>query len=253
MSDDWDAARYDAEQSFVAEYGTPLVDLLDPAAGATVLDLGCGTGDLTARLDQRVGDGGRAVGIDRSASMLSRARERHEGPTFLRGDLRALPVEGVDGALSNAALHWVPATDQDGVLVAVADALRPEGRFVAELGGTGNVASVVRAANAARREHGHDPVEPWYFPSVGEYATRLERAGFEVRRAVLFDRPTELDGADRLASWLAQFGDPLFGDCRNRGTLTAATIERLRNDRFDGDTWTLDYRRLRFVAVREGT
>lgn len=244
--DDWDAARYDADQSFVADYGTPLVDLLDPAPDATALDLGCGTSDLTAALADRVGT---AIGIDRSAAMVARARSRHDRPAFVRGDLRALPVRAADAALSNAALHWVPAADQDQVLGGVAGVLRPGGRFVAELGGTGNVASVVRAANEARRDQGPDPVDPWYFPSVGEYASRLERAGFEVRQATVFDRPTELDGEDGLASWLAQFGDPLFGDCRTRAELATRTVETLRDDRFDGSTWTLDYRRLRFVAV----
>jgi len=250
VTSDWDATRYDTDQSFVAAYGTPLVDLLDPEPGERVLDLGCGTGDLTATLAERVGDAGRAVGVDRSPSMVARARTRHDGPAFVRGDLRAPPVRGADGALSNAALHWVPAADQDRVLAAVADALRQDGRFVAELGGTGNVASVVRAANAARREHGHDPAEPWYFPSVGEYTMRLEDAGFEVRRAVLFDRPTDLDGTDGLASWLAQFGDPLLGELPDRDAVAAAIVERLREERFDGETWTLDYRRLRLVAVR---
>lgn len=247
MSDDWDAARYDSDQSFVTDHGTPLVALLDPAPEATVLDLGCGTGDLTAALADRAGT---AVGIDRSASMVGRARDRHEGTTFVRGDLRRLPIRRADAALSNAVLHWVPAADQDAVLESVARTLPSGGRFVAELGGTGNVASVVRAVNEARRDHGHDPVDPWYFPSVGEYATRLEDAGFEVRQAVLFDRPTELDGPDGLASWLSQFGDPLFGDCPEREAIAARTVEALRGERFDGETWTLDYRRLRFVAVR---
>lgn len=247
----WDAARYDEDQSFVAEYGTPLLDLLDPAPGETVLDLGCGTGDLTASVADRIGQEGRAVGVDRAPSMIRRARDRHPAATFVRADLRSLPIADADAALSNAALHWVPAADQDRVLDGVADVLRPGSRFVAELGGTGNVASVVAAANDARREHGHEPADPWYFPSVGEYATRLERAGFEVRLARLFDRPTELDGEDGLRSWLTQFGDPLLGDLDDRETLTSAVVGRLRGERFDGTSWTLDYRRLRFVAVRD--
>jgi trans-aconitate methyltransferase len=247
----WDVARYDADQSFVADYGESLVDLLDPVPGATALDLGCGTGDLTATLAERVGATGRAVGVDRAPSMVRRARARHDAPAFVRGDLRATPLTGADAALSNAALHWVPAADHDRVLASVADALHPDGRFVAELGGTGNVASVVAAANAARRGAGHDPVEPWHFPSVGSYTTRLERAGFEVRLARLFDRPTELAGADGLASWLTQFGDPLFGGLPDRDALESAVVDRLRTDRFDGTDWTLDYRRLRFVAIRK--
>ena len=255
-TNDWDADDYDDGHGFVHEYGQSLVEWLDPKPGERVLDLGCGTGHLTAEIAERVGGGGEAVGIDRSAEMIRAAREDHDRPRFQRIDARSFAAsDAFDAVFSNAALHWIPAADQDAVVGAVARALVPGGRFVAEMGGVGNVAAITTATLAELRERGYDRDQPWYFPSVGEYATRLERAGFEVRRAVLFDRPTDLDGPDGLRGWLAMFGDSLLADLTDEEHegVVEGVEDRLRPDLYDPETatWTADYRRLRFVAVAE--
>ncbi|HVZ33213.1 MAG TPA: hypothetical protein VG963_12355 [Polyangiaceae bacterium] len=84
-------------------------------------------------------------------------------------------------------------------------ALTPGGEFVAEFGGAGNVASVVEALTAELRARGVDAPQPWYFPSAGEYATKLERAGFRVEFLAYFDRPTPLPGD--VLDWIATFGE----------------------------------------------
>ena len=248
----WDADDYDDGHGFVTEYGQSLLDLLDPKPEERVLDLGCGTGHLTADIADR---GATAVGIDQSAEMVTQARETYPDRFFRQADARTFEVdEPVDAVFSNAALHWVPEADHDAVIENVADALAPGGRFVAEMGGTGNVDRIVTATLAELSERGYDRESPWYFPTVGEYATRLEAGGFEVRRAVLFDRPTELEnGANGLVDWLSMFGDSLFAGLTDdeRDAVVAGVEDRLRPDMFDGETWTADYRRLRFVAVRE--
>ena len=252
---DWDAAAYDGSHSFVYEYGSDVVDLLDPDPGERILDLGCGTGHLTDRI---AASGATVVGIDESAEMIETAREAHPERRFVRADARDFDLADLsvdrrfDAVFSNAALHWID--DQDAVLDSVTDALRPGGRFVAELGGLGNVASVVAAVRAALRERGYESEHPWYFPTVGEHATVLEAAGFEVRFAELFDRPTDLDGRDGLRNWLDVFGDSLFAPLTDdeREAVVTAVEDRLRGELYDPgtETWTADYRRLRFVAVR---
>ncbi|ELZ28796.1 methyltransferase [Halosimplex carlsbadense 2-9-1] len=254
---DWDPEAYDDDTGFVHEYGGSVVDLLDPQPGERVLDLGCGTGHLTADIAERVGESGVAVGVDASVEMVERARERYPDLRFALADAREYaPDRSFDAVFSNAALHWIPRDDQPAVAERVADLLPPGGRFVAELGGTGNVAAIVDAAVAELRARGYEAANPWYFPTVGDHAAALEAAGFEVRLARLFDRPTELEGGrEGLANWLDVFGDSLFADLDDAETDAAvsAVEERLRNDLFDADTgtWTADYRRLRFVAVRE--
>lgn len=247
----WDADAYDGDHSFVYEYGEALLDLLAPEADERVLDLGCGTGHLTAAVAE---SGASAVGVDRSLEMLAEARGAHPESAFVRGDVRRLPFEdSFDAVLSNAVLHWVDGRDQDAALASVRDALRSGGRFVAELGGAGNVARIVSAVAAELHERGYSAGDPWYFPGVAEYAARLERHGFEVRLSRLFDRPTELDGGEAgLENWLRMFGDGLMGPVpeSERAAVRADAADRLRDELFEDGTWTADYRRLRFVAVR---
>ncbi|SNR54592.1 class I SAM-dependent methyltransferase [Halorubrum vacuolatum] len=253
----WDAAAYDTDVSFVTEYGGDLLPLLDPAPGERILDVGCGTGHLTAE----IADAGAAVvGVDAAADMIAAARREYPDLSFRQVDARELDratetvlAEPFDAVFSNAALHWI--REQDRALSAIAAVLRPGGRFVAEFGGAGNVAAIVEATRAELAARGYDGENPWYFPTIGEHASRLESAGFEVRHATLFDRPTPLDGGpDGLVNWLAAFGDGLLSPApaEQREAIMDAVADRLREERFDEEDrmWTADYRRLRFLAVR---
>lgn len=251
----WDADLYERRHGFVHREATDLVDLLEPMPDEDVLDLGCGTGHLAAAIRDR---GATVVGVDRSAEMLREARERYPGLSVLRGDARSLPFEqAMDAVFSNATLHWVPPDEADRVAAAVHTALRPGGRFVAELGGEGNVSTIADALETSLRDHGHDPAgrRPWYFPSLPTYAALLGDAGFEVRYARLFDRPTPLDGGESgLRDWIAMFAEAYLEglDTAEREAVIAAVEDRLRPVLFEDGTWVADYRRLRVVAVRPG-
>jgi trans-aconitate methyltransferase len=244
----WAAATYDGDHAFVFEHGSDVVSLLDPDPSERVLDLGCGTGHLTREIAETGSD---VIGVDSSPEMVSAARTNHPDCRFVHADARRLPLEAsFDAVFSNAALHWVD--EQDRALSSVAAALEPGGRFVAEMGGTGNVAAIVGALETELERRGHEPASPWYFPSVGEYAARLEAHGFEVRHATLFDRPTELEnGEDGLVDWLAMFGDAFLSplSAAERRGVVASVEDRLRPERFEDGRWVADYRRLRFVAV----
>lgn len=244
----WNPNTYDGRHSFVFEYGEDVVGLLDPQPGERILDLGCGTGHLTNRIAET---GAEVVGIDRAPEMLEEAQRTYPERRFVRADARTLPfADAFDGVFSNAVLHWI--AEQDAVVRSVAAALRPGGRFVVELGGSGNVGSIVEAVETELRERGYGVQNPWYFPSVGEYAAKLESHGFEVQYATLFDRPTELDeGAAGLSVWLDMFGDSLLSPLSDdeREAVVSAVEDELRDDHFDEDVWVADYRRLRVVAV----
>jgi len=234
MSQDWDAARYQARHAYVFAYGESLINLLEPRAGERILDLGCGSGQLTAKIAE---SGAEVMGIDRSEVMIAEARQNFPALRFEVGDAAKFTVdEEFDAVFSNAALHWVK--DADGVAKSVARALRPSGRFVVEMGGQGNVQTIIDALRSV------GTVEiPWYFPSVGEYASILERRGFEVGFATLFDRPTRVEGEDGLEDWLAMFAGSMVATDR-----VAEIRERLRPTMFRDGGWVLDYRRLRVVA-----
>jgi SAM-dependent methyltransferase len=169
----WDAARYQDQHSFVWRYGANLMELLNPQPGERILDLGCGTGQLTAEIAR---SGATVIGLDNSAEMLAERSQELSGSyvSFRRRRQLRFP-EPFDAVFSNAALHWVK--DAEGAVASIARALRPGGRFVAEFGGKGNIASVQAALRAVLGPSA-DEQSPWYYPSIGEYApSRTPRPG----------------------------------------------------------------------------
>ena len=249
MAAGWDADRYQRQFGFVSAMAGDLVELLDPRPGETVLDLGCGTGELAARIQGR---GARVWALDADPAMVAAARERLGPDRVLLADGHDFTLpEPVDAVFSNAALHWMPRPGE--VIARVHAALRPGGRFVAELGGAGNIAAILEALGAALTEAGlPEPACPWFFPTPGQYATLLEAGGFRVARMEHFARPTPLAGGDHaLADWLAMFGRSLIAEVPAdlRARVVARTSDlaapRLRRD----GHWVADYWRLRFIAL----
>ena len=101
----WDAGLYDDKHAFVWKHGASLVELLAPRAGERILDLGCGTGHLSAAI---AAVGAMVVGLDQSAEMLEQARAAYPQMKFLVGDAREFAFdEPFDAVFSNATLHWV--------------------------------------------------------------------------------------------------------------------------------------------------
>lgn len=254
MTPRWDPALY-ARHAYVWKYGADLIELLDPRPGERVLDLGCGTGQLSALIAGRRAE---VLGIDRSVEMVEQARRNHPDVPGLRFDIADATTFTTDipfdAIFSNAVLHWVrPA---EAAVDRMWRALRPGGRVVAEFGGRGNITAVCDAIRQALGELGAAPFEgcdPWYFPSVGEYAGVLERRGFEVTLASLFDRPTPLeDGDGAMDDWLRMFGGNfLAGLVRERQeAFLRRTSDLLRPQLFREGRWWVDHRRLQVVARR---
>src|SRR5437879_10604498 len=79
MTNQWNAAEYDAKHAFVYEKARGLVELLAPKAAERILDLGCGTGALTAEI---AGRGAEVLGVDRSEEMITQARKKFPALRF---------------------------------------------------------------------------------------------------------------------------------------------------------------------------
>jgi trans-aconitate methyltransferase len=248
----WDPALYDRRAAFVSQAASDLIDWLEPRAAESILDLGCGTGDLATAIASR---GARVVGVDASAEMIAAARERAPALEWIVGDGEALAFDGAfDAVFSNAALHWM--TRAEAAARGIARALKPGGRLVAELGGAGCVATVCTAVAGELAARGDDPARwlPWYFPTIAGYASVLESVGLEPRTMTLFDRPTRLSGADGLADWLRIFLAPLVAHLGAGWPAFVAAVEtRCRPRLYDGTDWILDYVRLRLRAVKPGS
>ena len=242
----WDAARYARNAGFVPALGAPLLALLDARPGERILDLGCGDGVLTAQLVQAGAD---VVGVDASPELVAAAIERGIDARVMDG--HALTFEGdFDAVFSNAALHWM--RQPDAVLDGVRRALKPGGRFVAEFGGHGNVATIVAAVQAARVAHGHGASTfRWYFPTADAYADRLRQHGFQVQLIECTPRPTALPTG--VAGWLRVFAAPLLDDlpAEARATVREAATALLAELPRDASGQPLaDYVRLRVLARR---
>jgi len=259
MTNQWNAAEYDAKHAFVYEKAKGLVELLAPKVGERILDLGCGTGALTAEIAAR---GAEVLGVDRSEEMIAQARKKYSALRFEVMDARELRFNtdkvdnagaaGFDAVFSNAVLHWIPEAEE--VIAGVARALKPGGRFVAEFGGKGNIQKLVAAfhgALAALEMRPPDEVGPWFYPSVAEYVGMLERHGLEVREASLFDRPTVLEEGERgLENWIRVFRKTFVEKMREEDAARwIREVERqCRGELFREGSWVLDYRRLRVAA-----
>ncbi len=246
-SQTWCAARYGADCGFVADLGDTILGWLAPRPGERILDLGCGDGAFAAKL---AASGASVVGVDAAPDMVEAARRR--GFDARVADAHVLDLgETFDAVVSNAALHWMKEPDR--VLAAVARLLRHGGRFVAEMGGFGNVAAIRVAIHAVLARRGLDgaALSPWYFPTPEEYAALLARAGFTVERMELVPRPVSV--ASGMRAWCANFTESFQRALpeRERAAFVDDVVALLEPvlRRPDG-TWFADYVRLRFHAVR---
>ena len=183
MTRSWDAATYHRVSAPQLEWAGKVLQRLPLRGDETVLDAGCGSGNVTQLLLDRLPEG-RVVAVDSSESMVEHAREAldPERATVFRADLVELELdEPVDAAFSNAVFHWIP--DHDALFARLYDALAPGAPLVAQCGGKGNVARFHAAAREVAEgepyaEHLAGWTGPWNFASAEETAQRLERAGF---------------------------------------------------------------------------
>jgi SAM-dependent methyltransferase len=251
-SSQWSPADYASNAAFVPALGAPAVELLDPKPGELVLDLGCGDGALTLKIME---SGARVIGLDASCEMVEAARAR--GVDAFVADAQALDLEAqaarfgqFDAAFSNAALHWM--LDPDAVASGVFAMLKPGGRFVGEMGGQGNVATLRSGIRAELTDRGYPvPAEdPQWYPSVEEFARLYACAGFTQINAQLIPRPTLLPTG--VAGWVRTFRagwlDVAQVPDAEKPAVAAAVQSRLqpRLQQPDG-SWIADYVRLRFT------
>ena len=251
-NNNWNTALYEGKHGFVWKYGEELIELLAPQPGEIILDLGCGTGQLT---DKIAATGAKVIGIDRSEEMIVKARQNYPQLEFAVADATNFQVERpLDAVFSNAVLHWIKPPEA--VIKCIEQALKPGGRFVAEFGGKGNVRQIVKALTETLENCGYGllaATNPWYFPSISEYTSLLEKYGLEVTHAHLFDRLTPLEEGDAgLANWLKMFASTFLSglSIEQQQKIIEEVTDKLKPILYGDGIWKVDYRRLRIVAVR---
>lgn len=249
----WDAASYHKVSGPMEAMGAKVVDRLPLQGNETVLDAGCGTGRVTARLCERLPDG-HVIAVDADAAMVSACRatlgaEVDAGHVEVRHvNLLELDLDTpVDAVLSTATFHWI--LDHDALFARLFAALKPGGRLVAQCGGHGNLAAVLGAADeVAGAGPWADRFDGWVRPSLMATAedteARLVAAGFTDVKAWLEPAPqTPEDPAEylrtiNLGAHLHRLDEP------DHATFVSKVIDRL------GDPVVVDYVRLNMDALR---
>jgi trans-aconitate 2-methyltransferase len=252
----WDPAQY---LKFAGERMRPAVDLLariPAAAPGTVVDLGCGAGNLAPLLAARW-PAATLIGVDSSPEMLVRARAAHPQAQFEQGDIGAWrPARPVDVLYSNAALHWLDGHER--LFPALLEAVAPGGWLAVQMPrnfGAPSHTAIVETIEQGPWRARLEPLlrrEPVAAP--GFYWRLLEPRCAELQ---LWE--TEylqvLDGDNPVAeytkgTWLKQFLDQLQG--AERGAFEAAYRARVLGwypPEADGRT-LFPFRRLFLVAQR---
>lgn len=206
----WDPRQYDR---FKAERSQPffdLVDLLRPRPAPRVVDLGCGTGELTAALVARLG-ASEVLGLDNAETMLAEARGRAGGALrFDHADIAAFHEPGAwDVVLSNAALQWLP--DHAAVLARWVASLRPGGQLAVQVPANADHATHLLADELAHEEpfrsafaHGRPPPDAVAANVLApeRYAALLYSLGLREPRVRLQVYCHLLDGPEQAVEWV---------------------------------------------------
>jgi trans-aconitate methyltransferase len=265
---DWDAERYHRVSDPQLGWGRRVLRRLAPEPGERVLDIGCGTGRLTAELVAALGEG-TVVAVDRSDAMLREAAAQtfaSQGPhrlddqngrvrtCFVRADGAALPfVDAFDAALSTATFHWI--LDHDRLFASVYRALAPGGRLVAQCGGGANLARLLARATRLTASPELSPIfegwgGPWEFADVATTTMRLDRAGFTAIDVSL--EPSDVTFPDR-----ASFREFVSCVCLRHHVslipeaLRPAFLDTIADEAATDDPpFTLDYWRLNLAAAK---
>ncbi|QIW10463.1 class I SAM-dependent methyltransferase [Francisella sp. LA112445] len=245
----WQPKSYNSTGKFVTEYGNEVVELLNPQEGENILDLGCGTGELTNEIKSK---GVKVTGVDVSENMLIKAKQNYHDIEFKQMDAQQsldFEKESFDAVFSNAALHWM--TNPLAVIKNINNILKKNGRFVFEMGGKGNIKEVLSSLDTTAMKYNIKDYDiNNFYPSISEYSSLLEENGFTVKYMILFERPTLLDGKDGFKNWVKTFRVNLLDKIDDVDKFLNEAESLAYKSLFKDNNWYADYVRLRGVAVK---
>lgn len=248
----WEPANY---ERFRVERARPFHDLLalvEPAADMDVVDLGCGTGELTRHLHEHL-QARSTLGLDASPVMLAKTCPEGQEPAalspatleapglrFALQDIRSFePGPRFDLVISNAALHWLP--DHQGLLARLTGMLRPGGQLAVQLPDNehhpGHLLAAELAAEPPYVEELEGFVQRFTVLSIAEYAVLLDELGFSRTHVRLQVYPHRLEEGATVADFLS-------------GSLLTGYRQRLSPARYRD--FLAEYRRRVAAALGEG-
>ena len=206
----WDAVDYARSSTVQQRWARELLAKLNLEDSERLLDLGCGDGKVTTEIASMLPNG-TVIGVDNSAEMIELAQSRFHATEYPNLSFQVVDALNLnfdhefDVVFSNAVLHWV--ADHASVLRGVANALKPNGRILLQMGGRGNATQVIAVMDQVRSmsewcDYFVGFQFPYSFYGAEEYAEWLPQTGFVPVRVELI--PKDMAQVDRLAfeGWL---------------------------------------------------
>lgn len=205
----WDPRSYARHSPVQTSEGEALIEVLAPAEGERVLDLGCGDGRLTAAVQGRGAD---VVGLDLSQEMAAATAARGVPAVVADAAVVPLPNGSVNAVFSNAALHWV--RDHEQLIAEIARVLAHGGRAAIRTGAAGNQWRMETTALSllfSDRFRDYRPEgfrSPWTMADPGLWMVALREHGMAVDELFIDTTPSGWSSADDVARWFATIAHP---------------------------------------------
>lgn len=244
---EWNSLLYDKKHDFVSEYGKGLLEFIPDNKEQSILDLGCGTGTLTAQLYNLCG---KIIGVDSSSSMIDKAKREYGNIEFMVCDALDLPFDSEwDIVFSNAVFHWI--NDHNTLLQNIHKVLRSHGLLICEFGASGNISTIENSFAKVSNELGFEYHNKFNFPTVDNFGKLLKNNGFIIDKIYDYDRPTILKDAEQgLENWMKQFFSSELSVMPD--DIQSVVFDRVKqltkSSLWNGKSWVADYRRLRAIA-----
>jgi trans-aconitate 2-methyltransferase len=199
-SNNWNPDQYERFRDERAQPFHDLVALVEPRPKMRIVDLGCGTGELTRHLHEKLG-AEETLGIDSSETMLLKSHAfGGDALYFERGDIEAFVTDRpFDLVFSNAALHWVP--DHESLFRRLTSFLSAHGQLAVQMPANDDHASHRVAGEVAERSFGIEarvhPVLP-----AARYAELLYELGFKRQHVRVQIYGHVLDSTHGVVEWV---------------------------------------------------
>lgn len=202
MSDHWNVSQYERFKRERSQPARDLMAMVQPEPRMRILDLGCGTGELTSELFEGL-ECSSGLGIDRSAAMLAKAKSfAKPGLTFQQAEIPAFHAEEpFDLVFSNAVFQWLP--DHDVLFEKVGKLVAPGGQLAVQIpANNDNPSQTVAWEVALTQPYSMDKRDLLTVLKPEEYACLLDEVGFDQITVRLNVYLHKLESSGEVVEWM---------------------------------------------------
>jgi len=206
----WNPEEYQDNSDNQQKWGVDLITNLKLTGNERVLDIGCGVGNITAAIAERLPKGS-IIGIDSSPNMVRQAKKncpisKHPNLSFMVKDASRMDfVNEFDIVFSNACLHWIK--NHLPVLRGIQRSLHSGGRIMLQMGGRDNAKHILEVIAILIKQpkwssYFSDFVFPYGFYGPEDYQGWLAETGLTKKRLELVPKDMTHDRKDKFAAWI---------------------------------------------------